>query len=70
MSSHRASRLRAGAFLAKWTSPTGTGTGIFVGNPATLVVKTGDPAAEAAPTVEAPMAASPEKTHKPGTAAP
>lgn len=37
------------AFLAKWTSPTGTGTGIFVGNPATLVVKTGDPAAEAAP---------------------
>lgn len=37
------------AFLAKWSSPTSAGAGIFAGNPAVLVAKTGDPATGAAP---------------------
>ncbi len=36
------------AFLGKWTSPTGSGVGLFAGNPAVLVVKKGDVATGAA----------------------
>jgi hypothetical protein len=49
------------AFLGKWASGAGSGSGIFAGNPAALVVKIGDPATDGA---GAPLAGLTFKTLK------